>query len=75
MKTAVKPNLKSKNLCTSKNYTRLIAKEINLVNFKFHQKLFVLFISVFTILIFPDTPKELGNICEGYNSIKICNVW
>ena len=75
MKTAVKPNLKSKNLCTSKNYTRLIEKEINLVNFKFYQKLFVLLISFSTILIFPDSPRELGNICESHNSRKICNVW
>ena len=75
MKTAVKPDLKSKTFCFKKSYTRSIEKEINNVNFKFYQKLFVLFTSFFVILIFPESPKELGNICEDYNSIKICNVW
>ena len=75
MKIAAKPNLKSKTFCISKSYTPLIEKEISLVNFKFYQKLFVLLISFSTILIFPESPKELGNICETYNSRKICNVW
>ena len=50
-------------------------KEICLVNLKFYQKLFVLFISFSTILIIPESPIELGNICESYNSKKTCNVW
>ena len=75
MKTTAKPDLKSKTLCISKSYTRLSEKEISLVNFKFYQKLIVLLISFSTILIFPESPRELGNICEGYNSKKICNVW
>ena len=75
MKTALKSDLKSKTFCISKSYPRLIEKEMSLVNFKFYQKLFVLFIAFSTFLIFPDAPKELENICESYNSIKICNVW
>ena len=75
MKTAVKPDLKSKTFCSIKSYTRLREKEINLIDFKFYQKLSVLFISFSVILIFPESPKELGNICEIYNSIKICNIW
>jgi hypothetical protein len=75
MKTAFKPELKSKTFSNSKSYSRLIEKEISLVDFKFYQKLFVLLISFSTILIFPESPKELGNICETYNSRKICNVW
>ena len=75
MKTAFEPDLKSKTLCISKSYTRLIEKEINLVNFKFYQKLFVLLISFSTILIFSESPRELGNICEIYNSEKLCTVW
>ena len=75
MKTVLKPDLKSKTFCISKSYSRLIEKEISLVNFKFYQKLFVLLISFSTILIFPESPRELGNICESYNSRKICNVW
>ena len=75
MKTALKPDLKSKTFCFSKSYSRLVEKEISIVNFKFYQKLFVILISFSTILIFPESPRELENICEGYNSRKICNVW
>ena len=74
MKTAVEPDLKSKTLCTSKSYP-LLEKEVSLVNFKFYQKLFVFLIAFSTFLIFPESPKELENICESYNSKKICNVW
>ena len=75
MKTVVKPILKSKTYCLSKSCTRLIEKEMSLVSSKFYQKLFILFISFSTILIFPESPRELGNICESYNSRKMCNVW
>ena len=75
MKTAINPDLKSKTFCISKSYTRLKEKEIYRVSNKFYQKLFVLLISFSTILIFPESPRELDNICERYNSRKICNVW
>ena len=75
MRTAVKPDFESKTFCISKNYIRLKDKELFTVNFKFYQKLFVLLVSFSTILIFPESPRELGNICESYNSRKICNVW
>jgi len=75
MNTAFKPDLKSKTYCISKSYSRLVEKEISLINFKLYQKLFVLLISFLTILIFPETPRELENICDSNNSSKICNVW
>ncbi len=75
MKTTLKPYFKSKTFCISKSYPRVIEKEMNLVNFKFYQKLFVFLLSFSTILIFPELPNELENICESYNSRKICNVW
>ena len=75
MKTALKPVLKSKTFCVSKSYPRFIEKEVSLVNFKFYQKLFVFFLAFSSILIFPESPKELASICESYNSRKICNVW
>jgi len=74
MKTAFEPDLKSKTFCSSKIYTLLVKKEVSLVSFKFYQKLFVFLISFSTILIFPESPKELENICDTYNSRKICNV-
>ena len=75
MNTDLKPDLQSKTFCVSKSYPRLIEKEISLVNFKFYQKFFVLLLALSTILIFPESPKELENICERYNSTKTCNVW
>ena len=75
MKTVLKPELQLKTYCISKSYSRLKEKEISFINFKVYQKLFVVLISFSTILIFPESPRELGNICESYNSKKICNVW
>ena len=75
MKTAVRTNLKSKTFRTSKSYTLLIEKEICLINSKLYQKLFVFLISFSTILIFPEAPRELENICEYYNSRTRCDVW
>ena len=75
MKTAFEPDFKTKTFCISKSYSLLVEKEVSLVNFKFYQKFFVFLISLSTILIFPESPKELENICESYNSRKICNVW
>ena len=75
MQTALKPVLKSKTCCISKSYSRLKEKEISFINFKVYQKLFVLLISFSTILIFQESPKELENICESYNSRKSCNVF
>ena len=75
MKTAFKPDLKLKTFCVGKSYPRPIEKEVSLINFKFYQKLFVFLFAFSTILIFPESPKELENICESYNSRKICNVW
>ena len=75
MKTAFEPDLKSITFFISESYHRPVEKEVSLDNFKFYQKLFVFLISFSTILIFPESPKELENICESYNSRKICNVW
>tara|TARA_Y100000994_G_scaffold221950_1_gene201904 strand:+ start:527 stop:754 length:228 start_codon:yes stop_codon:yes gene_type:complete len=75
MKTAVKSDLESKTFCSSKSYIRLREKEISLFDYKFYQKLFVILMSLSAILIFPESPRELENICKSYNSTKICNVW
>ena len=75
MKAALKPILKSKTYSISKSYFRLIEKEISLVNSKFYQKLFIVLISLSTFLIFPESPRELENICNDYNSKKLCIIW
>ena len=75
MKTVLEPDLKSKTFCISKSYSRFVEKEVSLVSSKFYQKLFVFLIAFSTILIFPESPKELENICEIHNSRKSCQVW
>ncbi len=75
MKTTFRPDLKSKKFRVSKSYIFLKEKEIRFVDIKFYQRLFIVFISLSTILIFPESPRELENICEDHNSRKICNVW
>ena len=75
MKTAVKLKFNSKTFSVSESCPTLREKEINLADFKFYRKLFVVIIALFIILIFPESPRELENICEIYNSKKICNVW
>ena len=75
MKTAVKSDLKSKTFCSTKSCTSLREKEISVIDFKFYQKLFIVLISLSIFLIIPESPKELENICQLYNSSKLCNVW
>jgi len=75
MKTALKSDFKSKTFNSSKNYICVKKKDICYFNFKFYQKLFVLFISFSTLLIFSESPRELENICECYYTRTICNVW
>ena len=75
MKTAVKLDLESKTFPDSKSFTPLKEKKTNLINFQFYQKFFIVLVSLSTILIFPESPRDLENICEIYNSIELCNVW
>ena len=75
MKTAVKPDSRIKTFYINKNYAHVRVKKTSLFDSRFYQKLFVYLISFSTILIFPESPRELENICESYNAGKICNVW
>ena len=75
MKTTVKPNFKSKTFCINKSHTFLIEKQTRIVDYKFYQKLFLVLISLSVFMIYPDSPRELANICESYNSRKLCSVW
>ena len=75
MKTAINPDLKLKTFCISKSYTHLREKEINRVSNKFYQKLFILIFLLSTILIFPESPRDLEKVCENYNSRELCAVW
>ncbi len=75
MKLASKLNSKSKTFCMGKYHILYREKRISLDNSKFYQKLIVVFISLSTFLIYPESPLESENICESYNSRQLCNVW
>ena len=75
MNVAVNPDLNLKTFCNSKSYIRLRERDISSVGLKFYQKLFVVLVSMSTMLIFPESPREIENICVNYNSIKLCNIW
>ena len=75
MKTEVKPELKYKMLCIRKSYNLPREKKFIFIDLKFYQKLLILLISLSTILIFPESPSELEDICENYNSSELCIVW
>ena len=75
MKTAIKPGFKSKTFAYEGIFTFHREKEKGFVNVRSYQKLFIVFISLSTFLIFPESPRELEIICENFNSIKVCNVW
>ena len=75
MKIAFKPDLQSKTLSNNRSFNFPIEKETIVVDSKFYQKLFIVLISLSTILIFPESQRELENICESYNSSNQCKVW
>jgi len=75
VKAALKPHLESKTFSTAKSFTFFREKEQGFVNNKLYQIFFVVSILLFSFLIFPESPRELGNICESHNSRKLCDVW
>ena len=78
MKTLINSETKLDNFKT-RNQTAHLRQNVKssetLVDFKFYQKLFVIFTALSTFLIFPEAPKELESVCHSYYSKQICNVW
>ena len=78
MKTLVKSESQSKTLTIRNTSSYLLEKESSsksFINFKFYQKILFVLISFSILLIFPESPRELENICKNHNSIQVCNVW
>ena len=78
MKTAVKPKTYFNPFLVrtfiSSSKTNIISS-INSTDTRYYQKIFIVFIALFTFLIFPESPKELENICTNYHSKKMCVKW
>ena len=77
MKTLIKPRKLAVYQMRKRNFylTQKVNNSANLIDLKFYQKLFLVLVLLSTILIFPESPKELETICQYYHSRQICNVW
>ena len=78
MQTLIKPKLKLK-MARFENLTYEVKEKSNNskfgLDFKFYQKLFVIFLVSCTFLIFPESPQESEVLCKKYQSTKACMVW
>ncbi len=78
MKTIIKPRAEF-NTITLRN--DVYHCQDNLTNpkigfdIKLYQKLFLVLLSLFIFLIFPESPKNSQDICYKNNSVKACNIW
>ena len=44
-------------------------------DYKFYQKLFLVFLGMSIFLIFPESPGDSEKLCKKYNSAEVCNIW
>ena len=78
MKTVIKAETKLKILRTgvrTSKFSKNVNGSIAVVDFKFYQKLILVLISLSTILIFPESPKQLESVCKSYHYEQMCNIW
>ena len=78
MKTLIKPQARLKIISLSHSTDLVEAKLINSktrIEFKFYQKLFLIFLTLSTFLIFPESPQDSDALCKKYHSKEACLVW
>ena len=78
MKTLVRHSSKLDTIKSSEKNSLLTQKVKNsviLIDLKSYQKIFLVFVALSIILIFPESPNELETICNFHHSRQICNVW
>ena len=78
MKTLVKPQPKL-GIVSFNNKTDHLQDQLStlrkVLDFKFYQKLFLVFFALSIFLIFPESPQDSDILCNKYNSNHACNVW
>ena len=78
MRTLIRSEIEVKNFRLKSETFRSKHKFDNSLIFldnKFYQKIIAMLISISIILIFPESPKKLEDVCKAHNSSQICNVW
>ena len=74
IKSEVKLKMASFNNSTFKVKEKSNHSKLSLV-FPFYQKLFLILLASFTLLIFPESPKSAEVVCKKYHPIEACSVW
>ena len=78
MQTLIKPKLKLKIASFDNSNYQVKENLDNLkfgLDFKFYQKLFVIFFALCAFLIFPESPQDSESLCKKYYSKEACVVW
>tara|TARA_Y100000994_G_scaffold78073_1_gene64512 strand:+ start:430 stop:666 length:237 start_codon:yes stop_codon:yes gene_type:complete len=78
METLIQPKIKRKMVSLDNLAYQVKEKSNNSkfgLDFKFYQRLFVIIITSFAFLIFPESPKDFEVLCRYNHSIKACNIW
>ena len=70
----VKLKIVSLNNATNHDKKKSNNSKISL-DLKFYQTLFILFLTLSSFLIFPESPQDYEILCKKYHSIDACNVW
>ena len=78
METLIRPKSKLK-IASVDNSTRKLKEKSNISNFsldfKFYQKLFLIFFVSCSFLLFPESPQKSEVLCEKYHPSEACIVW
>ena len=75
MQTLIQPEVKVK-IASFEHSTCQVKDKSNFdFNIKFYQKFLVLFFSLCTFLIFPESPQDLEILCKKYHPKEACIVW
>ena len=78
MQTLIQPELKLKIASFDNSNFQDKEKSNNTklgLDIKFYQKLFIIFFSLCTFLIFPESPQNSETLCRKYHSTEACLVW
>ena len=78
MKTLVKPLAKlNTEIYLNQSYpqNRLKSHSLQYRKSPIKWKFLLLTMSLFTFIVYPDSPKIEENICNKFNSEQACNIW
>ena len=77
MQSFIQPEVKLKivGFVNSNSQVKEKSNSKSSLDFKFYQRLFVIFFASLAFLIFPESPQDSEVLCKKYHSTKACMVW